>query len=1047
MTLPSGTVTGTAGIDATFTVTATKQDNGGTTVTFADTFDADGCTITRGSVSNGNYDSAGDTAVQTYTASRSGTGICNIPGDSFSATEDTLTTFGSATLVINFADSLTPPTVVASSSQSVTANTVAQYRDGITIETTVTDADPNDGVRPTLSYTTSSANDCSVSDEVLSSYDAGGVATATAKVNLLSAGTNCVVTVTPNEQGDGTSVLFTIFQIQVSPLLTIPTTASGTVGGEATFEVTATKQDAGFATVTFTDDFTADGCVITRGSATTTGGYDSVDDTSVQTYTATRAAGAGECNIPNSEFSASENSGTTRGLSGNLVITFSSSNTPPTAVASSSTSVTTNTVAQYRDGITIETTVTDTDPNDGSRPTLSYAASPAGVCSVTNHMLDSNDFVGGGVATATATVNPLRAGTTCVVNATANEGVNGTSAIFTIVQQHVAPSLDVPLILSGTASIAANFTVIATKQDIGVTLANDVVFANVDSAEIVSSGGASCQIWKSSDSSLVGGASVSDVGDSYSQTYMVLSDTAGTCTLARSLFNVTEDGIVATGGTGDLVVTFATSNLAPSASRISSSPVAANNVAYYTDGVTIMTRVTDNDPLDQISPTVVYSVTTGAANCRVETSGRTLSDFILDSRAFSVATATAKVTLLQAGTTCTVTATAQEGVVGTTTASFTINAQQVAPLLSVPNTATGTVGSAAILTVTATKQDAGTASPTFRNTLTTDGCTADTMGSPTLNNVAGGAGYDAVGDTFTQTYSVTISGSNSCNLPKSLFTVTDGVLVNGGTGNLAVSFSASSTPPSVTAAIQLITANTVANYTDGATIRTTVTDGDPNDGARPTLSYTASGTCTIDPTSSLQAGDFSGATATATDTVTLGDAGTNCVITATPNEGVDGNSVTITINQNHVAPLVAVSAVSNANPTAGNSVTVTVTATKQDTGSDTVTFASNFNDGSCSITQTGSQQMTSGVYNAVGHQITQQYSITSSTATTCNIQNSQFYADEDINRGRAAGVTTVTFGAAPTGGGSLTFGDVAMGVTSGVAQRTATIDSYYCSSN
>ena len=74
-------------------------------------------------------------------------------------------------------------------------------------------------MRPTLGYTTSPAGSCSVRDEVLGVYDGSGVATATAKVNLLSAGTICVVTATPNEAVDGMSANFTIDQEHIAHII------------------------------------------------------------------------------------------------------------------------------------------------------------------------------------------------------------------------------------------------------------------------------------------------------------------------------------------------------------------------------------------------------------------------------------------------------------------------------------------------------------------------------------------------------------------------------------------------------------------------------------------------------------------------------------------------------------------------------------------------------------------------------------------------------------------------------------------------------------
>ena len=204
------------------------------------------------------------------------------------------------------------------------ANTVAEYTDGITITTTITDGDPDDGVRPTLGYTTSPVDSCTISDETLSGYDGSGVATATAKVNLLNAGTACVVTATPNEAVDGTSAIFTIVQEHIATLLAVPSDATGLEGTAVTFTVIATKQDAGaIASVTFAATFTTDGCTVTRMDPATAGssGYASVGDTYTQVYSATRA-GSGNCTIPKSSFTVTEDAAVADGGTGNIVISF-----------------------------------------------------------------------------------------------------------------------------------------------------------------------------------------------------------------------------------------------------------------------------------------------------------------------------------------------------------------------------------------------------------------------------------------------------------------------------------------------------------------------------------------------------------------------------------------------------------------------------------------------------------------------------------------------------------------------------------------------------
>ncbi|MCH9664888.1 MAG: hypothetical protein K0U41_03470 [Gammaproteobacteria bacterium] len=219
----------------------------------------------------------------------------------------------------------TPPTAVAvSPATTVTANTVAAYTNGITITTTVTDGDPDDGARPTLGYTTSPVGSCSVSDEVLGGFDGNGVATATAKVNLLSASTTCVVTVTPNEAVDGTHATFTIAQEHIAPLLAVPSDATGAEGTAVIFTVTATKQDAGATTaVVFAATFTGDDCTVTRMDPATAGGsgYTSVGNTYNQVYSTTRA-GSGNCTIPKSSFTATEDGELGNGGTGDIFINF-----------------------------------------------------------------------------------------------------------------------------------------------------------------------------------------------------------------------------------------------------------------------------------------------------------------------------------------------------------------------------------------------------------------------------------------------------------------------------------------------------------------------------------------------------------------------------------------------------------------------------------------------------------------------------------------------------------------------------------------------------
>ena len=335
-------------------------------------------------------------------------------------------------------------TAVAVAPDTVTANTDAEYTNGVIITTTVTDNNPsNVTTNPTLGYTTSPVGSCSVSDEVLGDFDSNGVATATAKVNLLNAGTICVVTATPNKDGDdGTPATFTIDQKHIAPLLAVPDIATGLESTAVTFTVTATKQDAGTtAAVAFAANFTADGRDVARMATAGGSGYTSVGDTYAQVYSANRS-GSGDCTIPKLSFTVTEDGELGNGGTADISITFSDSITPPTAVAVSPVdTVMANTVAAYTDGITITTTVTDGDPADGVRPTLGYTTSPAGSCSVSDEPLVG--FVGG-TATATAKVNLLSAGTTCVVTATPNEAVDGAPVTFTIVQEHIAPLLAVP---------------------------------------------------------------------------------------------------------------------------------------------------------------------------------------------------------------------------------------------------------------------------------------------------------------------------------------------------------------------------------------------------------------------------------------------------------------------------------------------------------------------------------------------------------------------------------------------------------------------------
>ncbi|MCH9665840.1 MAG: hypothetical protein K0U41_08360 [Gammaproteobacteria bacterium] len=1018
-----------AGRSATLNVIATKQDPGTVSagdIGFRDSsgIDGTGCSITPGAktISSPVPADIGDIYSRVYTVTRPTPGTCSVTNGNLFVTENSVGSAATNQLtgvtIITFTASLDAPSSRQASNPQTPVTTVANYDNGITIRTLVTDGDPNDGARPTLSYAiTSASGTCTIdSTSTLQASDfSGATATASDTVTLRTPGTNCVITATPREDGiNGATTVFDISQPHLAPNVRVDDTTSAEAGSSATFNVVATKQDPGATTaVSFGNPASHDGCTLTRVSVTPTGGYNSTGDTFTQLYSASRSAtGVGTCTIAKNLFTVTEDGEQNNGGSGNLVISFAAGSEPPTAVTLSPASVTADTFEEYRDGITIQTTVTDGDPNDGARPTLSYTAS--GTCSIDSASSLRDGGFSGATATATDKVTLGAPGANCIITATPREGVDGTPAIFTIVQQQIAPRLTLPSgTVSGTAGINATFDVTAIKQDNGGTT---VAFAS----SFVADG---CTI--TSDILRVPSGYAS-AGDTAVQTYTANYSGTGTCTIQGSSFFATEDTFT-TFGVGSFDINFAASLTPPTVVTASPASVTANTVAQYRDGITIETAVTDTDPNDGVRPTLSYT-TSSANECSV--SDETLSGY--DSS--GVANATAKVNLLSAGANCIVTVTPNEQV-GGTAATFTIFQINVAPLLTIPDTASGTVGSAATFTVTATKQDAGFASVTFADSFTADGCVI-TRGSATTTG-----GYNSTDDTSVQTYTATrAAGAGSCDIPKRSFSASeDGGITLGLSGNLVISFSASSTPPSVTAAIPFIAADDVANYTNGITITTIVTDNDPNDGERPTLSYEVIlGACTIDSDSSLQPSDFdlTGDTATVTDTVTLGAAGVQCDVRATPNEDVDGSPVTFVINTVHVAPLVAVSAVSNANPIAGNSVTVDVTATKQDTGAATVTFAGDFNVGSCGIRQAGSPQMISGVYNATGNQITQQYTISSSTATTCNIQNSQFYAEENLQRGNGGnGVTTVSFAASD----SLIFGNATEGVKVDFAPRTATI--------
>ena len=89
-----------------------------------------------------------------------------------------------------------------------------------------------------------------------------------------------------------------------------------------TFTVTATKQDAGVTTaVEFATDITASAdCTVTAG-AVTLGSPTSIGNTYTRTYEVERAT-AGDCTIPKSSFTVTEDAAVANGGTGHVVISF-----------------------------------------------------------------------------------------------------------------------------------------------------------------------------------------------------------------------------------------------------------------------------------------------------------------------------------------------------------------------------------------------------------------------------------------------------------------------------------------------------------------------------------------------------------------------------------------------------------------------------------------------------------------------------------------------------------------------------------------------------
>nr|MCH9664992.1 fibronectin type III domain-containing protein [Gammaproteobacteria bacterium] len=338
--------------------------------------------------------------------------------------------------------SATSPTAVAVSPTTIVmANTVAEYANGITITTTVTDNDPNNGEDPTLVYTTSPAGSCSISDKVLGVFDGNGVttATATAKVNLLNAGTTCIVTATPKKADDGAPATFRIIQEHIVPLLVVPDTATGMEGAPVEFIVTATKQDPGSVTVTFASTFNADGCTMTRIDPAMTGssGYVSIGNTYTQVYSATRL-GSGSCTIPKSSFTATEDTATANGGTGNIVISFQMAQPPLIAITAGVRRLNLPAIPDTVHEITVTATKQDATDIAEVMFTISLAAALNNEpehCDVeiTN---PTASYVGdgiGSIATTNITISysgPLSFNERCAVNVAVTEGTKTSNLPF-----------------------------------------------------------------------------------------------------------------------------------------------------------------------------------------------------------------------------------------------------------------------------------------------------------------------------------------------------------------------------------------------------------------------------------------------------------------------------------------------------------------------------------------------------------------------------------------------------------------------------------------
>ena len=920
--------------------------------------------------------------------------------------------------------SATSPTAVAVSPTTIVmANTVAAYTDGINITTTVTDNDPNNGEDPTLMYTTSPAGSCSVSDEVSSGFDPSGVATETAKVTLLSAGTRCVVTATPNKAVNGAPATFRIAQAHIAPLLAIPDTATGMEGAPVEFNVTATKQDVGATTaVTFASTFTADGCTMARMDPATVGssGYTSIGDTYTQVYSATRA-GSGNCTIPKSSFTATEDAAVADGGTGNIVISFLMAQPPLVAITAGAASVDDLLAIP---GTAHEITVTATKQDMSNIAEVMFTSSFADA-SDTQHC-DVNitnptvSYVGGGVdgiggiATTNITISYsgiLGSFAECQFNLAAKEGSNTgnlpllSGVTYAIDIRFNAVNQPPLLELSG---VPADNTFPDDQLRIGVEAIRQDVIPELTLKSAVNVANGACTAIIHGFDTVYPSSGRLGVRSSIAY-YNIILDAANAISADAADrqceldFSVTETETDTTTKTTNrtIFLSFA-QELPPLFVNISTST--GNSVTSPSNRdvlVNITLEKQDASRTEILTLPDTISSVGDVCTATLRNSARYAATSI-----GSVANATYAVGVnnvaISENTACgAFVFTATEGSSATSNSTsietpaiiFTPSVER--PPAVVLNAAASTIDDllnsvVATIAVNITKQDNAGA-----NLVVTEMISEGSCSIRELTNTGYGAN-PVLGSIATASYEITYTGSRlvdgTCRV--NIIATEDD---SSGTLSQEVVFRFSNLPPSAAE----LSGNTgfigINDYINGRIITTTITDGDPDDGERPTVSYsTAPGGCrVVNPSIS----SFVGATATATATVMLViregeslNAGFGCVVTVTPHERVSGTSTTFTTFGSDIAPLVSVP--DTAAGVAGTPVEFTVTATKQDPGfTMDIVFATDITaSADCTVT---AGAVTLGSPANIGDTYTRVYSVARATAGDCSIAKSMFVVRED----------------------------------------------------